>query len=530
MRKLRIIFLVVFMIGAGAPAANALGAVAGEPDTPQEAEPSKPLSEDKLIEDPEPEEESLLVAVTLSIDEVSRLALENSLDIQIAQYDAYMARTSLEKEESIFDTMLDAGVSYDRDKKESSSILAGTDIRQTQYSLGLEKKFPTGTTANLDLDGNKYRTDSSYVSLNPYHEAEAGISLTQELGKNFFGLADRAKISVTKLDIENSDFTSLDDIENSLADVQRAYWYLVLRYEIISILEDMLERAERLYKAYQERYPLGLVEDADLLAVEAMTRSRAADLAIAELQKETAKNELLFLLNHGEFSQEIIPLDQLSAQMESPDFYSVLGVAIKNRRDYKEAENNLAINKIELVVKKNALWPEIDLQACFSRNNLDATYGKAWGKLAGNSNDQAQFGVSFKVPLENREARANLTRERLKKEKLLLVLKRIERLILRQLNDNVSRVNTEQNQVFSYEDIVELHNKKLAEQIKRMLYGRSDTETLILYEEDLLRASRILAEYRYSYRESVIDLEVAQNVLLNKYWKDPLREGEDEDL
>ena len=526
MRKLGIIFLVIIIVGARAPAAFADGAKAQEPEAPQEAETFNPAPEDILPVGPEPEEESLLVALTLSIDEVSRLALENSLDIQIAQYDAYMSRTSLEREESIFDTMLDAGVSYDRDKKESSSTLAGTDIRQTQYSLGLEKKFPTGTTASVDLDGKKYRSDSSFVSLNPYHEAEAGISLTQELGKNFFGLADRAKISVTKLDIENSDFTSLDDIENALADVQKAYWYLVLRYEIVSILEDMLEKAEKLFKAYQERYPLGLVEEADLLSVEALAKSRAADLAIAGLLRETAKNELLFLLNHGEFSQEIIPLDQLSMEMKSPDFYQVLRQAIKNRRDYKEAENNLAINKIELVVKKNALWPEIDLQATFSRNNLDATYGKAWGKLAGSSNDQAQLGISFKVPLENKEARANLSRERLKKEKLLLVLKRIERLILRQLNDDVSQVNTEQNQVLSYENIVEIHTKKLAEQIKRMLQGRSDTETLILYEEDLLNARRRLVEYRYSYRASVIDLEVAQNVLLDKYWEDPLgRQG-----
>jgi len=487
--------------------------------------PEGPISE--VIQ---PEEARDVIAITLSIDEVSRLALENSLDIQIAQFDAYMGRTSLEKEESIFDTVLDAGIGYQRNKKETSSTLAGTDTRQTVYSAGLEKKLPTGTTASFDLDGKKYRTDNTFVSLNPYHEAEVGISLTQELGKNFFGLADRAEISVTKLDIENSDFTSLGKIEEALADVQRAYWFLVLKDEIISVVEDMLEKAEKLYHGYQERLPLGLVEDADLLAVEAMVRSRAADLAIAGLEKKTAKNKLLFLLNQGEFSQDIVPLDQLGTQMQEPDFYAALREAIKKRRDYKEAENDLEVNRIELVVKKNSLWPEIDLQASFSRNNLDTTSGKAWGRLGENSNDEALFEISFKVPLENREARSNLQKERLKKEKLLLSLKRVERLILQQLNDQVNQVNTVKQQVEHYQDIADIHNRKLVAQIKRMIYGRSDSETLITYEDDLLKARRQLAEYRYDYRVSEIDLAASQNALLDRYWKDPLGGGEYEDL
>ncbi|RKY38424.1 MAG: hypothetical protein DRP76_04495, partial [Candidatus Omnitrophota bacterium] len=39
----------------------------------------------------------------LSIDDVSRLALENSLDIQITQFDILISQTSLLKAESIFD-------------------------------------------------------------------------------------------------------------------------------------------------------------------------------------------------------------------------------------------------------------------------------------------------------------------------------------------------------------------------------------------------------------------------------------------
>ena len=82
----------------------------------------------------------------------------------------------------------------------------------------------------------------------------AEISITQELGKNIFGLADRADIKITKLDIENSEFTSLDSIEDSLSEAQKAYWKFVLKTEEVLIKQDMLKQAEKLYKIYQKLY------------------------------------------------------------------------------------------------------------------------------------------------------------------------------------------------------------------------------------------------------------------------------------
>ena len=126
------------------------------------------------------------------------------------------------------------------------------------------------------------------------------------------------------------------------------------------------------------------------------------------------------------------------------------------------------------------------------------------------------------MPLENREARADLTRVNLEKEKLLLDLKKIERLVLRELNDAVNQVNIMQNQVSLYDAIVKMHEKKLDKEIERLSYGRSDADTLIRYEQDLLEARRALSSYWYQYRRSLIDLARLKNSLLDYYWKEPL--------
>jgi len=460
--------------------------------------------------------------IELSLEDVSRLALENSLDIQIAQYDAYISRTSLDDIQSIFDTIFRAEASYSRDKKAQANTIAGSDAKEHSFSLGLEKKLPTGTTLSLDATTTKTRTDSAFSTLNPYNEALVELTVKQELGKNFFGLADRADIKLTKLNIENSEFTSLDDIEEILYRAQKAYWNLVLKNEELAIREDISKSAKRLYEIYQNKHSIGLVEESELLAIEALVHTRESDLVVAGLELETAKNDLLFLLNKGDFKDKVKPKDKLSSDSATVNLYQMLRESINSRRDYKRIKNELEKSEIDLVVKKNALWPQIDLQATFARNNINSQRSSAWEGISDNSNDEIFLRLTIEVPLENREAKAELEKVRLEESQLLLRLKRVERLILQEINDKVNQVNASDNQVKLYQSIIKLHQKKLDNQIKRIGYGRSNADTLIQYEDDLLKARLALVSNFYTYRVSLIELDLAKNVLLDKYWKESL--------
>lgn len=458
----------------------------------------------------------------LSIEEVTEIALKNSLDIQIAKFDTYISRTQKNEAESIFDTIFSAESSYNRDKLESASSLAGTDTRETTFSLGLEKKLPTGTTLSLDATNTKTKTNSAFATLNPYTEAELEFSVTQELGKNFFGLADRADIKITKIDIENSEFVSLDDIELALYEAQRAYWNLVLKQEELLINQDMLKEAEKLHEIYKQKQDIGLTEPSEFLAIEALVKTRQSNLNLASLARETAKNHLLFLINKGDFQQGIIVSDSLGCSVEKADLYQALNRAVEARRDYKGIKNDLKKNKIDLVAKENALWPQIDFEATFTRNNIDTGRSKAWGDLFSNGGDEVFFKVSLEVPLERSEARSQLRKADLEKTRYLLKFKRMERLVLQEINDKVNQVNTMQNQVKLFEETVNIHRQKLDYQIKRLKSGRSDSDTLISYEQDLLSARLSLAEYLFRYRAGLIELELTQDSLLDKHWQEPL--------
>jgi len=119
----------------------------------------------------------------------------------------------------------------------------------------------------------------------------------QELGKNFFGIQDRSDIKITKIDIENSGYTSLESIEQTIAETQIAYWDLVLAIEHRNIEKSMVEQAKKLHELHQEKLKDGLVEYPEAFASEANFKNRLNELKLAENEVKTKVNVLKLILN-----------------------------------------------------------------------------------------------------------------------------------------------------------------------------------------------------------------------------------------
>jgi len=457
--------------------------------------------------------------LALGFEDVTRMALENNLDIQIAKFDARIKKYDLGEAYSVFDTFLNANISYDKNNLDTPSVLIGKSSSTNNYSFSLSKKTSLGTTLGVSAYNTRSWTNSSFVTQNPNTEANVELSISQPLLKNFFGMTDRGNIEITKLDIKNFSFTSLDNIEASLASAQEAYWRLVLKYEELKIKKNMLKEAQKLYAIYKGKIKNGLVEEPDLLASEANVASKRNDIFQANLEISQAKNNLLYLLNVNDTGIDIIVRDNLHTQPKAVDFYKELSFAINRRRDYKIIKNELSLENIRLSLKKNALWPQIDLEASFTRNGIGSAYKDAWSKISSQNQHEWYVGVNISFPLEKRLEKAQYQKSKLSKEKLLVILKKTERLIFKEINDRTTKVNILSSQVVTNEKIVQLQVEKLKAEEERLKYGRSSSDIIIRYQDDLLRARLNLAESLFYYRAARISLERKENALLSKYWK-----------
>jgi len=470
----------------------------------------------------EPEVISESLVYELNLRDVSDLALTNNLDIQMVKLDLYIRRNDLDIALSLFDTFFSLYANYSDDEKEVPNVFSGTSTKVRNSGVDITKRFLTGTEASFGLSNMRNDSNSLFFTENPFHEMTASVSLKQSLGRNFFGLKDRADIKITKLDIENSEFTTLDEIELELSGVQKAYWRLILAYEELEIRQDMLDEAKRLHDIYKRNFEIGLIEEPDLLATQANVKVRENEVAIAELELIKAQNDLLLLLSEENFEITIKPKDSLDTTSHYQDMYEALSAAVSNRRDYKQAKNFLKMSEIDVVVKKNSLWPQIDIEASYRRNGIDAYYKTAWQDIRKENQDEIYVGVTITSSFERKKEKAELTQKKLEEQKAILLLKQIEQTVFRQINNQVTEANTLANEVTTSKEIVSLQEQKLKAESKRLRYGRSSADIIIRYQEDVLNSRLSLVRSLFNYHLSLIDLELTKNSLLDVHWQGQL--------
>ena len=451
--------------------------------------------------------------IELDISQVTDLAMESNFDIQIYKLDQSISEKELLKVQSIYDTELDASYEYDENKLASASTFAGNRTTTVSEGGSLSKRLPTGTILSAGVEHSRQSTDSTYSSINPYNESEASLSITQPLARNFLGIIDRNTVKITGLDVENTGYTSLDKIEKELADSQKAYWRLLLAYKDLQLTEDLLANTKTLFAANKNKFDMGIVEAPEFYGVEADLNLKESNVLLANDYLNSSLNNLKLKLNLAK-NAVVIPKDDFDCQELKATFENVITTALSSRRDYKSAKNNVKKMDLYVQMKKNSLWPQIDLKGSFKKNGLDQRFEDSIKEIT--SGDQPEYIVEviFSFPLENSHARAEYSQKELEKARALVELKKIECLIFVQVNDAFFHANRMYDSVKLLRLASDFEHKKYLGEEDRFNKGRSDTDRLLRYQNDYLGAEVRYLRSMYSYKEAVIDLNVAMNNLL----------------
>ncbi len=444
------------------------------------------------------------------------IAIRNSFEVKLAKLDYQIAETEKLYSEAVFDTFLFGNVSYNEDKSQQTSVFAPDDAQTNIYSAGITKKLVTGTELSVNLGDTRGWNNSSFSTINPYHNAALTIDAKQPVGKNFFGYIDRTTVTITELAIKNADLATKTRIESFIAEVSKTYWRLVAMKKVLQERTDILNRAEKLHEANTKNFDLGVIEKGDFLASEANLLLRQNDLMVAENNYREVEENLKLLMNVEEEAR-LVPQESLEFHPASYNLVDCLKEAFANRRDYESSQRDVKINKLNLKMKENAMWPEIDITASLAMNGVDSKFEKAMGRTTVADNTNFTAGIEVTVPVENSQARSEKKKAAYEKEHAIVSLKEVERTIITQVGNAFRKVRTSEASTQNLTKAVEVQSEKLAEEEKRFKYGRSRTKVLIDYQQDLLRTELEETLSLYDFERDKIDLEQSMNVILEKY-------------
>ncbi|MBN1794316.1 MAG: TolC family protein [Candidatus Omnitrophica bacterium] len=452
----------------------------------------------------------------MTLDEVMREAFENNLDIKLARIEKAIKGTSLKSAYSIYDTYLDLEFGYTDADRQSASTVSGTASLTTTYEASLKKKLPTGTTLELSNTNKRLKSDSPFVDINPSFDSSTELEVTQSVLKNIGGMIDRGTVRLTKIDISKFDHTTKQRIEETLAGVEKLYWGLVEARKIVQAKYHALEKAQALLDINRKKLETGLSEDTDVYASEANLHLRQIEVLIAENAYEDTLNSLKLALY--DFSDEkIVPVESLDVDERLPEEEAVFRQAFAQRRDYLRQKEDVEAKDINIKLTSNSRWPELDLIGSFALNGLDSGSGGAYDVMTSADHTTYYIGAEFSFNLENRKAGSEHEKARFEKQKSLIELEQIEKAILVELDEKLRNLKLALFTVKEAGQVEELQTKKLESEEKKLGRGRSNSFTVIDFQEDLIQAEKEHISARASYKKALVDLELAQNAILNKW-------------
>ena len=345
-----------------------------------------------------------------------------------------------------FDPILATSMNWlHKSQPQSNTVTTGTNnlfFDSKNISAGLQESWATGTTAAYTFNYQTFSSNNFLNTLNPTSQGLMTVGLSQHLLQGFGMAMNNRNIRIARLNRRVSDLVFEQQLIATVTAIVNLYWDLVSFQEDLRVKRQALELAKKLYEDNKKQVEIGTLAKIEVTRAEAEVASREQDLTISEtnvLQQETVlKNALTRngTANTTVLAAHIVPTDSLRLADNDPipPLQDLMDVALLHRPELKQTRINIETNEIGLAGSRSQLLPTLDLVAAFTNNGLagDPNYlrvgqpnfvppssaliggfGNVLSQIFRRNYPDYSVGFQFNIPLRNRAAQADYTRDSL---------------------------------------------------------------------------------------------------------------------
>ncbi|MBI5025771.1 MAG: TolC family protein [Nitrospirae bacterium] len=451
--------------------------------------------------------------IELTLKEAIKTALSENLDLVTERYNPKIQEAGVTVEEGQFDPNLGMSLNEAFSKSQAVTTLAGTEDRTLTFDISLGQKLKTGTTYELKWSNIRTRGNSSFLRINPYYISEAVLSVTQPLLKDFGMEVQEGRINIAKNSLDSArlglDAKSMEIIAN----VEKAYWDLVLAYEEFEVSKLSLSLAQRLLKESRARVEAGVLAPVEVLQAEAEVASREEALLSAQKAIRDFEDKLKAAMNYKDWEIEISPVDRPGRPGTVPAISDVMQEALKNRQDYQQAKLDIKSKEISKRITENQTLPGLSFVGAVGLNGLDGTYGNSLDRLSSGNYYSWQLGLELKIPLGNRTARGNAIKARLEEDKAKTGLQVIEQKMTLEVREAVRTLELSIKKIDATLKTRELAHKRLEAEEEKFRVGMSTAYDVLVFQESYAKALNNEKRALMDYAKAEVELKKVKGTL-----------------
>jgi outer membrane protein len=347
------------------------------------------------------------------------------------------------------------------------------------------KALPTGDTFSIEQDIVR----SSGSSGSSTYPASYTGALAYSYSRPLFRNATRA-INLASVEQARNNVT-LAQVQLRVAEVgvrgavTQAYWDVVNKSRTLKVREADIDLLKGLLDMNVERYKVGLAVKTDVLQAESALYAQQASAEQAKVDFENSKDALKLIIgidtDVSVAEPEALPPGQ-QPQSLSPD---LVDRAKGNDTNLQQLLTQLRNAHLSRLVLKNQLRPDVNLQAKYSKEGIDANNPDVLSTMHSPS---VSIGVVYNFDLGQRKAKGDLATEELNiadlSEQIAARGEQVQTTLastVRQLRQSAATVAAQQKSVDSARE--NYYATK-----ERLLNGLATTLDVVQAEQNLLQA------------------------------------------
>ncbi|MDI9612709.1 MAG: TolC family protein [Acidobacteriota bacterium] len=494
-------------------------------------------------------------ALPLSLQDLTRLALEQNLDIAISDTNEQLRQQAILQQHGSYDPQLTAQV----------GLISRKNANTTQYDRSAEsfnkndsaswnftfrQPVKTGGTFQASWNSSRSESNSTAMVFNPSYQSSFNLQFSQPLWRNLRIDSNRANLKLANLDLTLTDSEFKQKVTDTISNIQTAYWDLVSAIRNYDIRRNSVKLAQINLRDSRKKVEVGTSAPIDVTDAEATVASREVELISAEETILRAQNSLRALVSNDRnadiWRKVIVPTDQPDFKEFKVDVDTAINTALKNRPELQQADLNLQQLDIRKRLNENNRKWQVDLTGQFGSNGTAGPQGCQKNQFTGEcvldpntqlpilltppalvggignayktmwtegyTNWQIQLQVT--IPLRNRSIDAQLAQQNIQKRQQLMNIRKMEQSIQVEIRNALQSLETSRKQVETSGVARRLARERLEGEEKRFQAGLSQNYLVLQRQNELSSAEYQELQSLIRYKQAVVTVQKAMYTLL----------------
>ena len=412
----------------------------------------------------------------------------------------------------------------------------------TNANAAYTQGFGPGTELSAGFDNSRYTTNSLLSAFSPYTSSSLGFTVTQPLLRGFGLAVNRRFIRISKNEQKIAGLLVQQQLIATVYGVVRLYTDLVALYEDVKVKEETLASAEKLYTDTKAEVDEGTQAPVELTRANAQVYTIRQDLidsrGLLEEQEAIVKNVITRRTDNDPevLNARIIPTDtiEVPGTDETRPLQDLVALAFANRPDLSQAGLQVQNSQISLQGSRNGLRPEVDLVGVAQNSALAGQlnpllpnmppsiqtpllggYGTALEELATRKYPTYGIGLNITLPLRNRIAQADVTRDEILLRQSQVLQAQLRKQAQLEVEDAVIAMRRARASYDAAVQTEKLQQESLDVEQAKFDVGASTSFFIIQYESFLAQAKSTVVVAKSSYLKARAALERATGTILD---------------